>query len=61
VSELILDCHAHCGVHLPFPQLSREWLEAGIDGGVVLAPVEKAFSGDQLSAVLSGNLIRLLD
>jgi predicted TIM-barrel fold metal-dependent hydrolase len=38
-----LDCHTHCGIHLPYQKLSREWREASVDGGVVFAPVEEVY------------------
>lgn len=40
---LVLDGHAHCGLTLPYSMLAPLWDNAGIDGGVLFAPVEEIY------------------
>lgn len=40
---LVLDAHIHCGLTLPFEQISALWQEGNIDGGVVFSPVEEIY------------------
>lgn len=40
---LVLDAHAHCGLTLPLARLYPLWQKAGIDGGVLFAPVEEIY------------------
>jgi uncharacterized protein len=39
----VLDAHAHCGLTVPFQELSTAWETAGIQGGVILSPVEEIY------------------
>ncbi|HTY22755.1 MAG TPA: amidohydrolase family protein [Desulfomonilaceae bacterium] len=39
----VLDAHTHCGMTVPFEELSGEWQLGGIDGGVVFSPVEEIY------------------
>jgi hypothetical protein len=43
MGQLVLDGHAHCGFTVPFEELSIEWQQGGIDGGVVFSPVEEIY------------------
>jgi uncharacterized protein len=43
VNQLVLDAHAHCGLTVPFQDLSAEWNAAGIAGGVILSPVQEIY------------------
>lgn len=40
---LVLDSHAHCGLTLPFERLASLWASGGIDGGVLISPVEEVY------------------
>lgn len=40
---MILDAHAHCGLTLPFEEIHRLWRAAGIEGGVLIPPVEEIY------------------
>lgn len=39
----VLDAHTHCGLTVPFEDLSREWELGAIHGGVVFSPVEEIY------------------
>ncbi|MFC1834523.1 hypothetical protein ACFL2Q_07290 [Thermodesulfobacteriota bacterium] len=43
MSELVLDSHVHCGLTLPFQEISREWKTGGIHGGSAFSPVEEIY------------------
>lgn len=43
MNHLVLDSHSHCGYTVPFDEISREWKEGAIDGGVVFSPVEEIY------------------
>ena len=40
---MILDSHVHCGLTLKFEIVKKEWIKAGIDGGVLFSPVEEIY------------------
>jgi hypothetical protein len=39
----ILDAHTHCGYTVPYEELSREWEQGAIHGGVMFSPVEEIY------------------
>ena len=43
MDNLVLDSHTHCGLTVPFEDLSQEWELGAIDGGVVFSPVEEIY------------------
>jgi hypothetical protein len=43
MDRLVLDAHTHCGYTVPFEELSWEWRNGAIDGGVVFSPVEEIY------------------
>lgn len=43
MNGLVLDAHTHCGYTVPFEELSSEWRDGAIDGGVVFSPVEEIY------------------
>jgi hypothetical protein len=43
MSRIVLDAHAHCGMTVPFEEVSREWQLGNIDGGVLFSPVEEIY------------------
>ncbi len=43
MDNLVLDAHTHCGLTVSFDDLSQEWKQGGIHGGVVFAPVEEIY------------------
>ena len=43
MDRFALDAHSHCGYTVPFEELSGEWSEGAIDGGVVFSPVEEIY------------------
>ncbi|MDH7478508.1 MAG: amidohydrolase family protein [Syntrophomonadaceae bacterium] len=40
---MILDAHAHCGLSLPYEKIRRRWQEGGIEGGLLIPPVEEVY------------------
>jgi uncharacterized protein len=42
--NLILDAHVHCGLTLPYENVSQQWRAAGINGGVLFSPVEEIYN-----------------
>lgn len=40
---LVLDAHAHCGLTLPYKEITDRWREGDIHGGVLFAPVEEIY------------------
>jgi uncharacterized protein len=43
MDNLALDAHTHCGLTVPFEELSREWEDGEIQGGVAFSPVEEIY------------------
>ena len=43
MDNLALDAHTHCGLTVPFEELSQEWAHGAIQGGVVFSPVEEIY------------------
>ncbi len=43
MDRLTLDAHTHCGYTVPYEELSKEWSQGAIDGGVVFSPVEEIY------------------
>lgn len=43
MSDLVLDAHAHCGLSIPYENLTRAWDAGNIRGGVVFSPVEEIY------------------
>lgn len=40
---MILDAHAHCGLTLPYERIASRWRAGGIDGGLLISPVEEVY------------------
>jgi len=40
---LILDAHVHCGLTLPYDRVNSRWKAGGIDGGLLISPVEEIY------------------
>lgn len=43
MGRIVLDAHVHCGITVPFEEVSREWESGDIDGGVLFSPVEEIY------------------
>jgi uncharacterized protein len=43
MDNVALDAHTHCGLTVPFEELSQEWGHGAIRGGVTFSPVEEIY------------------